>query len=79
MKLSFGLNKKELFRIWKAYNTRLADVGNPRDAVARMQRHPDLYPDASMNYFTALGFEIFNQTYLDGWLDGKQMDQPKRS
>lgn len=65
MKLSVGLDKKELYRVWLAYNRRLKTCSNPRVAVEKLQTHPEIYPESYLNYFTALGFQLFNKEYLE--------------
>lgn len=56
-KLSNNQNKKELFEVWKVYNELRSKEVNAVDAVQA------LYGE-NVDYFTAVGFELFNKEYL---------------
>lgn len=57
-KLSNHQDKKELFEVWKAYNELRSKGVKAIDAIQA------LYGE-NVDYFTAVGFELFNKEYLE--------------
>lgn len=63
---AFNVRQKDLYSLWLAYNNRVIVNGNPRLTINQLSSHPEMYSPEAMNYFTALGFELFNKEYLKG-------------
>lgn len=67
----FNVNKNELYRLWLAYNNRKVINKNPRMTILQLESHEDMYAPEALNYFMAMGFELFNKEYLKEIRDGK--------
>ena len=59
------VDEQELYRIWIAYNNRqVINKGDARKTINQLLKHDDFYPPETLNYFMAMGFEMFNREYL---------------
>ena len=59
------VDEEELYRIWLAYNNRqVINKGDARKTINQLLKHDDFYPVETLNYFMAMGFEMFNREYL---------------
>ena len=59
------VDEEELYRIWLAYNNRqVINKGDARKTINQLLKHDDFYPPETLNYFMAMGFEMFNREYL---------------
>jgi len=67
----FNVNRKELYRLWLAYNNRVVINKNPRATILQLQSHEDAYSPEALNYFMAMGFELFNKEYAKEIRDGR--------
>ena len=65
IKSFWEVDEEELYRIWLAYNNRqVINKGDARKTINQLLKHDDFYPVETLNYFMAMGFEMFNREYL---------------
>lgn len=61
----FHLTKGQIYSIWNGYVNRREEGINARDCIAMLRKHPEVYPEEILNYFMAMGLELFTKEYLD--------------
>jgi len=65
MKDVFRVTEQELFELWKEYNKKIHVGFSARIITHMWQKSTSKKNTKAIDYFTAIGLELFNKTYLE--------------